>query len=111
MVIDYMMKRGVPQILLGDIKVILLVPKDRDVTTLSFVSFKINASIDVANIITKIGFWPVGCILKEFVHKHRQVTELSLNKSSNSVVNFPQPAVHQNNLQRQTPTQIATLAI
>lgn len=74
MVIDYMLKRGVPESMQNEFNIFLLVPKDRDTSTLSFVSFKIDVSNDVANIITKINFWPSLCILKNFIRKTKTVS-------------------------------------
>lgn len=83
MVIDFMTRRGVPESLMRDVKVWPLTPKDRDPSTLSFVSFKIDAFADVANIINRINFWPSSTIFKNFVHrtktKTRTLADLSLN--------------------------------
>lgn len=95
MIKDYIQNRGVPESLLNDIKVMLLVPKGRDISTLSFVSFKIDVSNEIANVITRVNFWPPACIIKNFIHKPKPIIELQPNNSMNvntttdSNVNFP----------------------
>lgn len=83
MVIDFMTRRGVPESLMKEVKVWPLTPKDRDPSTFSFVSFKIDAFADVANIINRINFWPSSTIFKNFVHRSktrtRTIADLSLN--------------------------------
>lgn len=97
MIIDYMIKRGVPTSIINDINVTRLVPKNCNLSTLSFISFKLDASDEVAHIITKLNFWPQTCILKEFIHKSKPVVELSSsdinsNIYADSSINFPKPA-------------------
>lgn len=83
MVTNFMIRRGVPESLMREVKVWPLIPKDRDPSTLSFVSFKIDAFTDVANIINRINFWPSSTIFKNFVHrsktKTKTIADLSLN--------------------------------
>lgn len=48
-----------------------------DISTLSFISFKIDASNEVAKIITSSNFWPIGCTIKDFIHKSPMITNLT----------------------------------
>lgn len=54
-----------------NIKVTKLVPLNRDISTLSFISFKIDTTDDIANIINTPKFWPRNCKWKVFVPKTR----------------------------------------
>lgn len=51
------------------VKVFCLIPHNKDKSTLSFISFKVDIDEAGAKIITKPGFWPIKCCIKEFVHK------------------------------------------
>lgn len=79
MILEYMSCNGVSNSLLENVKVSLLVPKQRDVATLSFVSFKLDVNNEVATIISNINFWPPTCILKNFIHKSKLIADLSSN--------------------------------
>lgn len=83
MIFDLMSKNGVPESLLPDVKINLLVPKQRDVSTLSYVSFKLDVNDEVATIISGLNFWPQTCFLKNFIHKPKPIIDLS------SSPNFP----------------------
>lgn len=58
-------------------KISTLVPRDKDPSTLNFVSFKIDANDSIAAIITKPNFWPKTCRIKPFVHKTSQIVDLT----------------------------------
>lgn len=64
---NYMRERGI--IDTSSVKLIKLVKKGVDQTSLSFVSYKIDTTNDIAHIISDDGFWPDQCIIKEFIHK------------------------------------------
>lgn len=83
MVIDHMLNNGVPNSLLNNVKIHRLVPKHRDISTLTYVSFKIDVDDEVANIISRLHFWPPNCTLKNFVHKKRPTVDISREQ------NFP----------------------
>lgn len=105
-VIDYMLKRGLPESLLDEVNVTRLVAKDRDVSTLTFVSFKLDTSDVVASIISKMHFWPESCILKEFIQKpkpHKPVTDLSIDINASNG-NFQMPALHKRSVKRVATT-------
>lgn len=91
MVHDYMLSKGIPESLLANVKIKLLVSRNRDMSTLSFVSFKIDVSREVADIITRMYFWPANCTLKNFIHKTKPIVNISevMNNS-----NFPRIAQH-----------------
>lgn len=67
MIADYMHKNGVSD--LENTKVTCLVPRNKDRSTINFVSFKIDTIESVAKLITNAGFWPKKCLIKEFVQK------------------------------------------
>lgn len=73
MIYKYMRDKGVlPN---SKIKVTKLVPRNRDISTLSFVSFKIDTNDDVAEKINTPNFWPQliwhYCSWKNFIPKPR----------------------------------------
>lgn len=69
MIYDHMRKNGVSET--SNIKVTKLVPLNRDLSTLSFISFKIDTTDDIANIINAPKFWPQNCSWKNFIPKKR----------------------------------------
>lgn len=101
-----MSSRGVPRIMMDEIAITPLVPKHRDISTLSFITFKVDASNDVANIITKVNFWPPSCVIKSFTHKPVPIADLnfSAETSTHQSVNFPVMASSQNTGQRMKRT-------
>lgn len=46
----------------------LINPK-RDLKMLSFISFKIDTTDNIAEVITSENFWPRGCLIKDFIHR------------------------------------------
>lgn len=80
MIYDHLHKHGISDT--SNIKVTKLVPKNRDISTLSFVSFKIDTNHDIAKVISVPNFWPQQCIWKEFVPKPRPVANFAPNISS-----------------------------
>lgn len=52
-----------------DTKITPLINPKCDLKMLSFISFKIDTSEDIAKIITADNFWPNGCLIKDFRHK------------------------------------------
>lgn len=67
MILQYMRSRGAK--ISDSTKVSCLVPRNKDWSTLTFLSFKVDVDADVAKLITSPGFWPDLCTIKEFVHK------------------------------------------
>lgn len=96
MVSDYMLKRGVSGSLMDQVRVTLLVPKDRDLSTLSFVSFKIDASTEVSNIITRLNFCPPSIIIKNFIHRTKPIADL---QNANANANANEMTLNQNGSQ------------
>lgn len=67
MIYEHLRKNGVPDV--SNIKVTKLVPRNRDISTLSFISFKIDTdNNDVAAKINTPNFWPNHCAWKSFIH-------------------------------------------
>lgn len=75
MIYDHMRKNGVLDA--SRIKVTKLVPRNRDISTLSFISFKIDTNDDIAAIINTPNFWPNHCVWKNFIPKSRPVASFS----------------------------------
>lgn len=105
-----MCKRGLPESLLDEIKVSLLVPNKRDFSTLTFVSFKLDTSDVVAGIISKINFWPPFCVLKDFVQKPKSIKPI-IDLASDEITsgNFQMPAPHTRYVQRTYPNNHLTM--
>ena len=49
------------------VEVIRLVPKDKDVTTLSFVSFKVSLDPELKDRALNAASWPAGLLFREFI--------------------------------------------
>lgn len=60
----------------GDIKISRLIPKGKDPSTLSFVSFKVDVSSELAHIISNPALWPNGCKITNFIKKPPKVVEI-----------------------------------
>lgn len=83
---EYMHGNGVPN--LDSVKISCLIPRGKDRSTLSFVSFKVDTRLaTVAEIITKPGFWPNNCTIRNFVDKSI-VTLTRGNGNSHDPSNF-----------------------
>lgn len=54
-----------------EFKCTLLVKKDKDLSTLSFVSYKIDVIADKFNQLMDVSFWPRGLLIREFVPQER----------------------------------------
>lgn len=85
MILDYMRKNGVQTT--NSLKVSCLIPRSKDRSTLTFVSFKIDTeNSTVAEIITNPGFWPNKCTIRTFSHK--SVIDLSSQGNCHKSSNF-----------------------
>lgn len=67
----------------------LLVKKDKDVTTLTFVSFKVDVNSEHFDILNDVNFWPEGVLIREFIPKTKTLADfmegrLQPNKMSKS---------------------------
>lgn len=87
MILRYMSDNGVGN--LESTKVTCLVPRGKDKSLISFISFKIDTNDDVARIITSEGFWPRKCTIKEFVQK--SIVDLTRASPAGSASFFQQP--------------------
>lgn len=67
MLIDFLRHKNVPNT--DKIKVHRLVPKNKDVAALSYVSFKLDTDDQIAEMINQPHFWPSPCQIKHFIHK------------------------------------------
>lgn len=85
MIRDYMRRNGVPNE--SSLKVSCLVPRNKDRSTLTFVSFKIDTQTStVADMITGPRFWPNNCTIRSFNHK--SVIDLSSRDNNHNSSNF-----------------------
>lgn len=82
---NYMRQRGIE---LNNVCVTSLFPKNRELSTLSFISFKIDTTTDTAKILKESSFWPAGCLIKDFVRKAPKIANLSKSPFDYKNVNF-----------------------
>lgn len=82
MILDYMRENGINDTSLSSVKIAPLVPRNRDVSSLSFISFKLDVNDELAESITKSNFWPQTCQIKQFVTKTKLYTDLAENISN-----------------------------
>lgn len=75
MVFDYMKNRGILD--LSSVRISRLVARNRDLSSLTFVSFKIDTNHEIASVISHSDFWPPHCTLKTFVHKSCATASIS----------------------------------
>lgn len=92
MILDYMCKNGVTDI--DSTKVTSLIPRNKDRSTINFISFKIDTNATVAKVITSTAFWPNKCIIKDFVHK--SIVDLTKGKTQNNANFFRNPPAQLN---------------
>lgn len=85
MILEYMRNNGVTNT--SSVKVRCLIPRSKDRSTLTFVSFKIDTeSLTVAKAITAPGFWPHNCNIRTFCHK--PIIDLSSQGTAHNSSNF-----------------------
>lgn len=60
-----------------DFKCTLLVKKDTDVNTLSFVSYKIDVKSEHFSQLIDVNFWPQGAFIREFISQDRKKSTFS----------------------------------
>lgn len=75
MVKFYMQNMGITD--LSHTKVQRLVSHKCDVTTLSYISFKIDTNDEIASIISESNFWPQHTTFKRFIHKKPPAVDIS----------------------------------
>lgn len=82
MILEYMRENGVNN--LHSTRVNALVPRNKDKSSLTFISFKIATSdVGIANVITGTSFWPLNCSITKFVDK--SIIDLSQVQSIQSL--------------------------
>lgn len=79
---NYLNNKGVLQ---NKVRIIRLSKKNQDLGALSFVSFKLETSTEIANTLCTPGFWPHNCRVKDFVRKrtNAQLPIAAINDTSN----------------------------
>lgn len=76
MIYEYMKSKGIDT---SATRVIPLFSKHRDISTLSFVSFKIDTNETIALIISQRDFWPPNSMLNPFQHRQRSTARIVNN--------------------------------
>lgn len=71
MVTNHMRKRGIDDSLMLSVNIVPLWPRGKDVSTLSFVSFKLDVNGKLADKIMAPNFWPAKCQIKPFIDRSR----------------------------------------
>lgn len=82
---DYMRDKGVTNF--DTTRIRCLIPRNKNISTFTFVSFKIDTDAEVAKVITKPGFWPNNCKIKNFIHK--SAVDLSQGNKSTNFLSHP----------------------
>lgn len=59
----------------------LLVKKDKDVTTLTFVSFKVDVNSEHFDLLNDVNFWPEGVLIREFIPKTKTLADFMEGRS------------------------------
>lgn len=78
---DYMKFKGIHDE--THIKLTCLVPRNRDISTLSYLSYKIDTNDDIASIIKEKNFWPPMTKFKNFVQKRPSTAEFFTQEPPN----------------------------
>lgn len=68
----------------SEVRITCLIPKNKDRSTLSYISFKVDTNDCIASIINKTDFWPAGCFVKNFINKKRANIINSSNMAASS---------------------------
>lgn len=93
-IFHYIKEKGITDT--NNIKLSKLVKKNTDLTSLTFISFKIDTTDSIAKVFTSKDFWPDKCVIKKFVQKKTQHTRKSNANIPTiaSVRNFRLPSQH-----------------
>lgn len=73
-----------------DFRCTLLVKRDKDLSTLSFISYKIDVTEDKFDQLMNVDFWPEGVLIRQFVPIDRQPIQFA-NFSATSPNEIPPP--------------------
>lgn len=74
-VLNYMCANGIPND--GKTRVILLMPKNRSLESLSYVTFKIITNRATSELILEDGFWPKPCKISKFTPRRSKIVTLA----------------------------------
>lgn len=88
-IINHMKLKGVQDT--SNVKVTCLTPRNRDPSTLSYMSYKIDVNDEIASIIQANDFWPSRSKLKKFVQKRAPTAEFSSHDPQNFQLPQHQP--------------------
>lgn len=67
----------------SDLTCNVLIPKNRNIEDLSFISFKIRVNTNVLDKVTDPSIWPVGIIIRDFKYRPRAVPNVLLSHPKN----------------------------
>lgn len=87
MIHDHLVKSGITD--LSHVKLTCLKPRNRDLSMISYISFKIDTDESIASIISKPGFWPHGCNFKKFTQRPKSTASFLGNSSNNFLSHRP----------------------
>lgn len=82
---EYMEKTGIND--LTNTRVIPLISKNKDINSLTFITFKIDTDDHTAEIINKRDFWPKHCSITPFIHQKPSVCSLIRGEKTSVLVN------------------------
>lgn len=74
-VMDYLKFKGIDEI--SHVKITPLIPRNRDPSTLSYLSYKIDTNDEIAKILQMKEFWPTNSKFKKFIHKRPATADLT----------------------------------
>lgn len=90
-IINHMKLKGVQDT--SAVKLTCLIPRNRDPSTLSYMSYKIDVNDEIASTIQANDFWPSRSKLKKFVQKRAQTAEFSSIDPQNFQLPQHQPKI------------------
>lgn len=84
MVTHYLRCKGISDT--SKVRITNITPRNRVASLISFASFKIDTTDEIATIISNREFWPPQSIIKKYIHRHKQ-TATFIDKPSTPVAN------------------------
>lgn len=73
-ILSYIKNKGIDD--MENIRIFKLVKKNIDISTYSYVTFKIETTIDISEALLEDHFWPVSCTIKNFISKNSSFVTL-----------------------------------
>lgn len=76
---DYLTEKGILD--LSEVKLTCLKPRGRDLSTLSYISYKLDTTESIASLMSQSNFWPPMSTFGKFNHRRKSTASLSGNTS------------------------------